>query len=94
MLKKQLAEKDPDYSAIQQAEYQKILKLVKNDTFQNCKKLGIVLTPSVQAKINQATTLDLVMKERNKLVQNQFSKNQAELIQQKSQLTRAHHQER
>jgi len=37
-LQKQLAEKDPDYNAIQQAEYQKILKLVKDDTFQNCKK--------------------------------------------------------
>ena len=94
LLKKQLAEKDPDYNAIQQAEYQKILKLVKNDTLQNCKKLGIILTPSIQAKIKQAATLDLVMKERNKLLQNQFSKNQAELTQQKSQLTHARHQER
>ncbi|CAG8657239.1 6155_t:CDS:2 [Paraglomus occultum] len=94
LLKKQLAEKDPDYNAIQQAEYQKILKLVKNDTFQNCKKLGIALAPSTQAKISQATTLDLVMKERNKLIQSQFSKNQAELTQQKSQLTHARHQER
>src|SRR6185295_5618978 len=62
LLKKQLAEKDPDYNAIQQAEYQKILKLVKDDTFQNCKKLGIVLTSSSQEKIKQAATLDLVMK--------------------------------
>jgi len=32
LLEKQLTEKNPDYTAIQQAEYQKILKLMKNDT--------------------------------------------------------------
>ncbi|CAG8765017.1 3868_t:CDS:2, partial [Ambispora leptoticha] len=35
LLKKQLTTKVPDYQTIQQAEYQKLLQLVKEDTLQN-----------------------------------------------------------
>src|SRR6185369_10896916 len=94
LLKKQLVKKDPDYQALQQAEYQNLLQLVKEDTLQNCQKLGIALTPSTQQTIKQATTLQAVMQERNKLIQNQLSQNHQALTQQKTTLLHSHQQER
>ena len=61
-------EKDPDFSAIQQAEYQKILQLVKNDTYRSCAKLGIIIPRPVKENINRATTIERVLTERNSLI--------------------------
>jgi len=74
LLQKQLAEKDCNYTAIQQAEYQKILKLVKNNIWKNCAELGINIPPSVKENIKKATTLEAVMRERNKLIQSKLMK--------------------
>ncbi|CAG8633372.1 14219_t:CDS:10 [Gigaspora margarita] len=79
LLKKQLAEKDPDYNAIQQAEYRKILQLVKNDTYHSCEKLGIVIPQPVKENINQATTIERVLAERNSLLQGKLTHNDTKL---------------
>jgi hypothetical protein len=94
LLQKQLAEKDPNYTAIQQAEYQKLLHLVKTDTLHSCEKLGISLSCPTKEKIKKTTTLQEVMQVRNKLIQNQFNKNHEELTQEKANLTHTYHQER
>lgn len=89
LLKKQLAKKDPNYQNIQQAEYQKLLQLVKKDTLQNCEKLGIVVPRLIQENIEKATTLEMVMREKNKLIRGRFAKSEEELkslTYQKSQL--------
>ena len=96
-MQKQLAEKDPNYTAIQQAEYQKILQLVKNNTLQNCKKLGINIPFLTKENIKKAATLEAVMKERNNLIQNRLAKHDEELkmmIRQKEKLSRTQNQER
>ncbi|CAJ0824578.1 6709_t:CDS:10 [Entrophospora sp. SA101] len=69
LLQKQLAEKDPNYTAIQQAEYQKIL----------CRKLGINVSLSTQEKIKKATTLEMIMQMRSNLIQDKLAKNGQEL---------------
>jgi hypothetical protein len=96
-LQKQLVEKDPNYTAIQQAEYQKVLQLVKNDALRNCEKLGINIPPLVKENIKKATTLEMVIRERNNLIQNKLAKNGEELkmiAQQKSKLIQSQNQER
>ncbi|CAG8684549.1 2028_t:CDS:1, partial [Ambispora gerdemannii] len=67
-LKKQLKGENLDYTAIQQAEYQKILQLVKNDTWKTCQKLNISVSHSVKKLVQKATTLETVITERNKLI--------------------------
>jgi chromosome segregation ATPase len=97
LLQKQLGEKDPDYTSIQQVEYQKILKLMKNDTWQSCKKLGINIPLAIKENIEKATTLEAVWRERNKLVQGKLTKNGEELkmiTQQKDQLIKKQNHER
>lgn len=59
---------NPNWNAIQQKEYQKILKLVKGDTFATCEKLGIKVPKNIQVKIEKANTLEEVLQERNNLI--------------------------
>jgi hypothetical protein len=95
LLQPQLA--DQVKNSIQQAEYQKILQLIKNDTYQSCSQLKIIIPQLVKENIKKATTIERVLTERNSLIAGQLSQSGAELkmiAQQKENLTQSQNQER
>ncbi|CAG8607206.1 13858_t:CDS:2 [Cetraspora pellucida] len=89
--------KDIDFLAIQQTEYQKILAWAKGETNETCVRLGINIPFAIREKINQATTLVAVARERNNLIQAKLGENNTELkkiIRQKEKMSQEQIQER